>query len=261
MPNIEPLDSNNTDLKPILAIIPYEYRSTIKLETGLQVNLKNLLEFYKITNDEMKTTNGKRPIITMPPYQYLQENQAVWLDNVFPIVREVNSIYKVIMDMYKELYRLEVMTLTDITPPKGMESINNEIMPKIEINTAPPAQPQQKPRFQLPEFLGGKSNGSKMTPFGLEVGVIKEKQKRIQDFFDYVNFHNFKLDWYPDFIQANGLYDLLSIERTQFFNRVGYVIQYISEGYEIKRSGGRELAVKLGMGSLALGERHRMPTI
>src|SRR5579872_3420820 len=97
---IPTLDDDSVPLEDILDLIPNGHLILIKLEKSLQTNVTNMFKFY--------SKKAEKQAETGIPYQYMEENQTFWADNVLPIARQLSAVDPLIMEKYEKLFSLEI---------------------------------------------------------------------------------------------------------------------------------------------------------
>lgn len=257
---IPSLDDPEFDLSDIADVIPNGHLILTRLERNLQNHIIDLWRFYSKTEPDQEK-NGV-------PYQYLSKHQEEWANAVMPISRQLSAVDPLIMEKYMKLYSMEIAKST--VGNQQQPPMNDSDLASTIVNVMSPETPQ-KPKgegIMAKLGLGRKSDkGSGVTPFSLSVNDVMKKKNTMQKFYDYLEFHNFGLDWSEsmsisepnDFkwMDYTGIMNYLSIEKTEFKIRINEVVTLISEGYESVRATEKEYAVKVLTGAVQLGERHR----
>lgn len=247
------------DLTDIADVIPNGHLILTRLEATLQTHIQDLWKFYAKQDPDQRKTGV--------PYQYMPAHQEEWVKCIMPISRQLASVDPLIMEKYQKLFSLEIAKATP-SPSSNSFSPNPDLGSTI-VNIAGP-EPQQPPKQGVINRLFGRGRNIDMpsiTPFSLATREIEKKKETMQKFYGYLEFHNFGLDWcepmnmvdYEDFrfTDYTGIMNYLSIERTEFKNRINEVVTLISEGYESVRANEKEMAVKVMTSASQMHERHR----
>lgn len=246
------------DLTDIADVIPNGHLILTRLEATLQTHIQDLWKFYAKQDPDQRKTGV--------PYQYMPAHQEEWVKCVMPISRQLASVDPLIMEKYQKLFSLEI---AKATPPSQQSTVSPNDMGSTIVNIA--GNTEERPEKQgiwSKIFNRGRNlEMPSITPFSMSIREIEKKKDTMQKFYGYLEFHNFGLDWcepmnmvdYEDFrfTDYTGIMNYLSIERTEFKNRINEVVTLISEGYESVRANEKEMAVKVMTSASQMHERHR----
>lgn len=246
------------DLTDIADVIPNGHLILTRLETNLQTHIQDLWKFYAKQDANQRKTGV--------PYQYMPEHQEEWVKCVMPISRQLASVDPLIMEKYQKLFSLEIAKAA----PSQQSSVGpNPELGSTIVNIAGPTENTQPKQGILSKIFsrGRNLDLPSITPFSMSINEIEKKKQTMESFYGYLEFHNFGLDWcepmnmvdYEDFrfVDYVGIMNYLSIERTEFKNRINKVVTLISEGYESVRATEKEYAVKVMTSASQMSERHR----